>query len=92
MKVLLISPLPPPAGGIATWTELYMKSKKAKENNVKIINTSIIGERAQNLTGYNYADEIKRLKSIIKELNSNLKKEKFDIVHVNSSCSKLRSA
>ena len=90
MKVLLISPLPPPAGGIATWTELYINSTTAQQHNIKLINNSIIGKRTQNLAKYNFIEEIKRLISIINELKSSIKKEKFDIVHINSSCSKFR--
>lgn len=45
MKVLLVSPLPPPNGGMATWTEQYLRDSDGV-NNVYTVNTAFIGERA----------------------------------------------
>ena len=45
MKVLLVSPLPPPNGGMATWTEQYLKDSE-NINEVYTVNTAFIGERA----------------------------------------------
>lgn len=41
MKVLLVSPLPPPSGGMARWTQLFNEGCKLSDIDVKIINTSI---------------------------------------------------
>lgn len=87
MRVLLISPMPPPAGGIATWTKLYIESQEAQKHNINIINIALTGERAKKHSKYNFLEEINRLVNIIK--NVKLKtKEKYDIAHINSSCSK----
>lgn len=88
LKILLISPLPPPAGGIATWTKLYINSELAKKNRVDIVNSAIKGERVNNLEKKNLLEEIKRVTSIYKSMKNKLKKD-FDIVHLNSSCSTL---
>ncbi|MBR5586915.1 MAG: glycosyltransferase family 4 protein [Clostridia bacterium] len=89
MRVLLISPLPPPAGGIASWTKRYLASKTAKENEVDVVNIAVAGARAQNFTRKKvFFDEVKRLFSFIKELKKKLKNGSYDIVHMNSACSK----
>ncbi|MEI6521153.1 MAG: glycosyltransferase family 4 protein [bacterium] len=87
MKVLLISPLPPPAGGIASWTKIYLASNKVKENNVDIVNIAVSGERVQSYTKINITDEIKRFIKIIMNLNTKINSNKYDIVHLNSACS-----
>ena len=45
MNVLLLSPLPPPSGGIARWTERYLAWCKSKHK-VIVVNTALQGERA----------------------------------------------
>ncbi|MBR5236032.1 MAG: glycosyltransferase family 4 protein [Clostridia bacterium] len=89
MKVLLISPLPPPAGGIASWTKRYLASETAMANEVDIVNIAVMGKRAENFTGKKtILEEAKRLLSFVRELKKKLKEKQFDIVHLNSSCSK----
>lgn len=89
MKVLLISPLPPPAGGIASWTNRYLNSTKACENEIDVVNISVTGKRANNFTSKkNFVQELKRLFDIVINLRKKLKANKYDIVHLNSSCSK----
>lgn len=88
MKVLLISPLPPPAGGIASWTNRYLKSTKACENEIDVLNIAVTGIRANNFTSKkNLIQELKRLFDIVINLRKKLKANKYDIVHLNSSCS-----
>lgn len=89
MKVLLISPLPPPAGGIASWTKRYIESETARKNDVDVVNIAVQGERINNFTQKkNISEELKRFFGILKELKQRLKYNKYDIVHMNSSCSK----
>lgn len=45
MRILLLSPLPPPSGGIARWTERYLEWCRGKHN-VVVVNTALQGERA----------------------------------------------
>lgn len=87
MKVLLISPIPPPAGGIATWTKLYIESQEAQKHNINVINIALKGERAKKHSKYNFLEEIIRLIDIIKDVKLKTK-ENYDIAHINSSCSK----
>lgn len=88
LDILLISPLPTPAGGIATWTEIYLKSELIKKQNVKIINTSVRGDRKKNFKNKKLVEEVKRNVSIYFNLIKILKNNKFDVVHLNTSCSK----
>lgn len=89
MKILLVSPLPPPAGGIATWTKLYLNSQVARINDVKVVNTSVRGKRVDDFTEKKIVDEFLRSLSIFKCMIYSLRYNKFDVLHLNTSCSKL---
>lgn len=89
MRILLISPLPPPAGGIATWTQLYLKSKIAKDNEIDLVNTAVTGLRVNNFVKRSIISEIKRALKIRNCVKNYIKKNKYDLVHLNTSCSKL---
>lgn len=87
MRILLISPLPPPSGGIARWTERYLEWCKDKHD-VKVVNTALQGERAGEAgKPKKLIDEIKRALYVICETNKGLK-YKPDVVHINTSCSR----
>lgn len=88
LKILLISPLPPPAGGIATWTKLFINSEIAKEHNVDLINSAIKGKRINKLEKKFIVDEIKRVASIYLKVRKFLKDD-YDIVHINCAGSTL---
>lgn len=88
MKVLLLSPLPPPAGGIATWTKLFLEAEKSKKNEIVVINTSVTGSRVENFDKRSIKSEIQRSRKIFSELRSKIKGHEFDIVHLNTACSK----
>lgn len=78
MKVLLISPkMENPNGGIAVWTEKYLKGCEQKNIDCDIINTK------RNKKGV-FA-EFKRIKRIFKDLKTALKTKKFDVAHLNTS-------
>lgn len=84
-NVILVSPLPPPVGGIASWTQSYLKY--INENNIKCfhINSAVVGDRA--VSGkLNYINEIKRLLKIKKQLIKLVKEEKNVVIHYNASC------
>ncbi|NMD70173.1 glycosyltransferase family 4 protein [Bacillus sp. DNRA2] len=87
LRVLLISPLPPPAGGIATWTKLYLNSGIVKKNFINIINTSIKGKRLYNIDKRSIIEEFVRAFKIYYKTRKALK-EQYDIIHMNCSCSK----
>ena len=87
MRVLLLSPLPPPSGGIARWTERYLEWCNGKHD-VAVVNTALQGERAGEAGKQRkLTDEIKRALYVIRETNKGLKR-KTDIVHINTSCSR----
>lgn len=88
MNVLLISPIPPPAGGIASWTKRYIRSKKAKENNVFVVNSSIIGKRVEVNSKRNLFVEVKRTYNILTNLKKQIKQYNIEVVHLNSPCGK----
>ena len=87
LRVLLISPLPPPAGGIASWTKQYLEWAERNNIDVDIINTSIIGKRCIQVNSKrNFLDEIKRTIKIVMDLKKRISKTPLDVVHLNSSC------
>lgn len=89
MKVLLVSPLPPPEGGIATWTKKYIGYCRNKDIDVEIVNIALIGKRLEKINRKrNFWDEVKRTSAILKDLKIKLKTYKPDVVHINSSCSR----
>ena len=87
MKILLISPLPPPAGGIATWTKRYLEFSEAKKNSVELLNTAVQGKRIKKIQKRSLFEEIRRTLKILNELKIKLK-EKPNVVHLNTSCGK----
>lgn len=89
MKILLISPLPPPAGGIASWTERYLESKQAKANDVRVVNTAIIGGKVTKFNQRKIRDELVRTINILKSLKKELKQSTPEIAHLNIACSGL---
>ncbi len=90
MKILLLSSLPPPTGGISSWTVNYQDYCKKRDIDLYIVNTSVVGNRVKKITNKKSVfSEIKRLHNILKSLKKNLKDNKIDIVHINSACTKL---
>lgn len=88
MKVLLVSPLPPPNGGMATWTEQYLRDSM-NCNEVYTVNTAFIGERALHKNGkMRLVTEVRRFVRIVSNYLSILRKKEIDIIHINSSCSR----
>ena len=68
LKILLVSPLPPPAGGIASWTQQYIDWSEKNNLSVEIVNTAVIGKRAEKINQKTkILDEIKRTKPEIQE-------------------------
>lgn len=89
MKILLISPKAPPVGGIATWTEAFLNSSYIKKHDVDLINIAVIGKRKEIVYKYHILDELVRFVKILKELKKSLKNSEYDVIHINSSCSKM---
>jgi len=89
MKIILLSPLPPPAGGIASWTERFIKDKEVLKHELSIINTSVNGKRINQLNKKNYFDESIRTIRIFNELRKKLVYSEKGIVHINTPCGNL---
>ena len=83
MKVVLLAPTPPPAGGIAGWT-VRMKNATLKNNwKVDIVDEKLIGKREVfgNRNKKNILIEIKRSLNIWKQLIKKLKDKECKVVH-----------
>lgn len=88
-KILLISPAPPNVGGIATWTEVYVKVLSEYGMNTILVDTSVIGKRSEtNDDKINILSEIKRSLKICSNTFSYLIKEQPQLMHLNTSCSR----
>lgn len=90
LEVVLVSPLPPPEGGMQSWTRRYMEwSAPSDALAVRLVDTAAAGRRALNPNaGRSLADEIGRSRNILSSLNRALSLYQPDVVHLNSSCSK----
>jgi len=84
-KILLISPLPPPAGGIATWTEKILNVGLSDKYEIVLVNTQIIGSRKNFENSKLTIHEINRNVAILFELILMITKKKPALVHLNSS-------
>jgi len=88
VKVLLIAALPPPVGGDSTWSEKYIEYCNNFGYPISIVNTSVIGMRAQNVEGASSVlEELKRALGIWKNIWQEVSIFKPDIVHMNTNCS-----
>ena len=85
-RVLLVSPLPPPVGGITTWTTEYLKEMKSQGNQVTVVNSSVTGKRISVNRKINVIDEIKRMRLIRSGIKAALKAGDVDVIHYNASC------
>ena len=73
-SVILLSPLPPPYGGIAVWTERMQKANLKKDWKVKVVDEKVIGNRtAYKFKISNLFNELKRHHNIWKQLKIELK-------------------
>lgn len=86
MKILLISPLAPPAGGMSTWTKIYLNSRYAFENEVVLINSAVKGKRIKEFKKIKISEEIIRSIKIFDEIKKKI--NNIDIAHINTSCGK----
>lgn len=89
MKVLLISQCPPPSGGIATWTKVYLNYMKNRADMaITVVNCALKGGRARNFNAKrNILAELWRTFGIAFQILAKSIKCKPDVIHLNSSCS-----
>lgn len=89
MKVLLVSPLPPPTGGIATWTVGYKRYCESNGVQLTIVNNALKCSRSEQIAQKRSCfDEVNRTFRVIYDLIRKTQKERPDILHLNSSCSR----
>lgn len=87
MKIALISPLPPPEGGIATWTKGAVSYFTENQIQCEIVNSAVIGRRKYQITSaISIYDELSRTRGIIRRLSTVLGTFHPDILHINTSC------
>lgn len=83
MKVVLLAPTPPPAGGIASWTVRMLQSQLKNGWQVAVVDEKAIGKRQVfgNKNKRNYFDEWKRCCRIWRNLRRELKDPEAKVVH-----------
>lgn len=83
MKVILLAPLPPPSGGIASWAKRMQTTELKNDWLVEIVDEKVIGGRDifGNNTGKSLKVEAKRCFNIWHKLNVCLKDQNAKIVH-----------
>lgn len=86
MKVLLISPHPPPYGGIANWTAMLLEYVKDTENS---LNTIDIAPKKRSTEGRNIFDRVvvsgfDMLKKK-RELKAQIRNNRPDVIHMTTS-------
>lgn len=83
MKVVLLAPLPPPSGGIATWAKRMQSAKLKNGWKVEIVDEKVFGNRE--IKGDNIHKnlfvELKRSISIWRRLNKALGDSEAKVVH-----------
>ena len=90
MKVLLVSALPPPAGGIASWTERYLEYCNVHKIDISIVNIALNGDRGKKINDKtNIKDELKRTFRVINDMRKEVKSSGATVVHMNTSCGPL---
>ena len=88
MRVLLVSPLPPPSGGLATWTKDLVAAAPRAGLDTEVVNTALIGARTKlSSKKMRMIDELLRTHSIFQNLKRILKNGTYDAVHINTVCS-----
>jgi glycosyltransferase involved in cell wall biosynthesis len=92
IKVVLLSPLPPPQGGIATWTKhilnYYQEVKDLSDISLIHVSTSkTIGRITDKRLLYRLWTGIVNTYSIIKEVRNTIDQTKPNVVHFTSSAS-----
>lgn len=98
MNILLITQLPPPNGGIASWSVAFLSEFSHAESGLyrrgplqlSVVNNAIIGERSGHINGKkSIGDEIRRTLRMLRNIRAAMKHAPIDGVHANVTCAKL---
>jgi glycosyltransferase involved in cell wall biosynthesis len=87
VRVLVVSPLPPPTGGIASWTKTLSERGIGNGFDLRIVNTAMFGGRTVGRNATLGFSELYRSIRIILALIYSLVVRRPEVVHVNSSLS-----
>lgn len=85
ISVILISPLPPPNGGIATWTVQFIDWFKTKDVDILLINSNTLSNKKPLSS---LIHKFKKTINIIIKLIHLVKNKNYRIVHINTSLEK----
>ena len=85
--MLLVSPLPPPPGGIQTWTEVLLERGTPPPFKFEIVDTRVT-RRHQDIPPRLNRTEIKRFLVILRGIRDHLRSGRFSIMHLNCSLTK----
>ena len=83
-RVLLVSALPPPVGGLATWTQVLLKRGLPKPFEVELVDTRV-ARRHQSMPTRLGLAEIRRTLRILTGVHQALRSGRFSIMHMNCS-------
>ena len=86
MKVLLVSVKSADAkGGIAVWTEHYLRDCKNMGIECDLVNTAVLGKNVKQTTlKRNFLEELNRTRGIMKQLNHCLSNNDYELAHLNT--------
>lgn len=86
MKVLLVSVKSADAkGGIAVWTEHYLRDCKNMGIECDLVNTAVLGKNVKQTTlKRNFLEELNRTRGIMKQLNHCLSNNDYKLAHLNT--------
>jgi glycosyltransferase involved in cell wall biosynthesis len=87
LRILLVSPLPPPAGGIARWTEMIMEhAARVPDIEISVLNTALRRRTIQQSSArQRIAAGVPQMLGAIRALVAALRSRKPDVIHINSS-------
>ena len=83
-RILLVSPLPPPLGGMQTWTETLLRRGLPEPFTVDLVNTRQTVKRRKPGPRLTYG-EASRFFRILWRVHSSLRTDRYALVHLNSS-------
>lgn len=86
IRVLFVSPLPPPAGGVATWTKAIVERGLPEPFEIELVNTRVTRRHWAEPTRLSFG-EIRRTRKILAAFRAHIRSGRIDVVHINASMS-----
>ena len=82
VRVLLVSPLAPPPGGIQTWTQILLQRGLPPPFEIELVDTRVT-RRHQDIPARLNRAEVKRFFSILGKVRRRLRSNRFEVMHLN---------